>query len=143
MRTDGIAPGYGKSLQVDLCTGKIVKTEIDPEFARGFVGGMGFSCKILYDEAGLDVDPYSPANPLIIANGPLTGTNAVCAARTEITTKHPLTGHLGTGNTGGTWGTALKRAGFDLVVIRGKSKTPVYLWIDDGECELRSIFIIT
>ncbi|MFC2019122.1 aldehyde ferredoxin oxidoreductase family protein [Chloroflexota bacterium] len=129
--------GYGKRLDIDLSTGKIIKTHIDPKFAREYIGGMGFSCKILYDEVGPDVDPFSPDNLVIIGNGTLTGTNALCAGRTEITTKHPLTGHLGTGNTGGSWGIALKRAGFDLVIIRGKAENPVYLWIDDDKCELR------
>ncbi|MFC1980649.1 aldehyde ferredoxin oxidoreductase family protein [Chloroflexota bacterium] len=138
MRDKGTVPhGYGKRLDIDLSTGKIIKSDIDPGFAREFVGGMGFSCKLLYDEVGPDVDPLSPDNVIIIANGTLTGTNAPCAARVEITTKHPLTGHIGTGNTGGSWGTALRRAGFDLLVIRGEAEKPVYLWIDDDVCEIR------
>jgi aldehyde:ferredoxin oxidoreductase len=128
---------YGKRLDIDLSSGKIIKRNIDPEFARTFMGGMGFSCKILYDQVLPEVDPLGPDNLLIIANGTLTGTNAVCAARTEITTKSPLTGHLGTGNTGGNWGTYLKRAGFGLVVIKGKAKNPVYIWINDGKVELK------
>ena len=129
--------GYGKRLDIDLSTGDVEKRNIDPEFARTFVGGMGFSCKILYDEVGPEVEPLGPDNLLIIANGTLTGTNAVCAARTEITTKSPLTGHLGTGNTGGSWGAYLKRAGFDLIVVRGRAKNPVYIWINDEEVEIR------
>jgi aldehyde:ferredoxin oxidoreductase len=128
---------YGKRLDIDLSGGTIIKSNIDPEFARTFMGGMGFSCKILYDQVLPEVDPLGPDNLLIIANGTLTGTNAVCAARTEITTKSPLTGHLGTGNTGGNWGTYLKRAGFDLVVIKGKANNPVYIWINDGKVELK------
>ena len=104
--------GYGKILDVDLSNGKIEKRDIDPEFARKFIGGMGFSCKILYDEVGPNVDPLSPDNIVIFANGPLTGTRAPCSGRTEITTKSPLTGSIGTGNTGGMWGARLKHAGF-------------------------------
>ena len=78
---------YGKRLDIDLSAGEIKKSDIDPEFARNFIGGMGFSCKILYDEVGPEVDPLGPDNLLIIANGALTGTNAICADRTEITTK--------------------------------------------------------
>lgn len=129
--------GYGKRLDIDLSTGSIVKSDIDPTFAQEFVGGMGFSCKILFDEVGTGIDPLSPDNIVVIANGTLTGTNAPCAARTEVTTKHPMTGNIGTGNTGGSWGTMLKRAGFDLIIIRKKAEKPVYLWIEDGKCELR------
>jgi len=134
---ENVIHGYGRRLDINLSKGEIVKSDIDPKFAREFVGGMGFSCKILYDEVGPEVDPFSPENIVVIANGTLTGTNAPCAARTEISTKHPMTGHIGSANTGGSWGTTLKRAGFDLIVLRGRSEKPVYLWIQDGECELR------
>ncbi|MFC1970429.1 aldehyde ferredoxin oxidoreductase family protein [Chloroflexota bacterium] len=129
--------GYGKILDVDLSMGKLVKRDIDSKFAREFIGGMGFSCKILYDEVGEDVDPLSPENIIIFANGPLTGTQAPCSGRTEVTTKSPLTGNLSTGNTGGVWGVLLKRAGFDIIIVRGRAEKPVYLWIDDEMVELR------
>ncbi len=129
--------GYGKILDVDLSTGKIIKKDIDPKFAQKFVGGMGFSCKILYDEVGTDVGPLDPDNIVIFAVGPLTGTFAPCSGRTEITTKSPLTGHIGTGNTGGVWGAALKHAGFDVIVARNEAEKPVYLWIDDDAVEVR------
>lgn len=130
--------GYGKMLDVDLSRVRIVKKSIDPEFARSYIGGMGFGCKILYDEVGADIDPLGPGNILILANGPLTGTQAPCSGRTEITTKSPLTGSIGTGNTGGMWGARSKHAGFDLIVVRGKAEEPVYLWIDNNRVELRS-----
>ncbi len=129
--------GYGKILDVDLLTGEIVKRDVAPQFAQDYIGGMGFSCKILYDEVGPTVDPFSPDNIVIFANGPLTGTHAPCSGRTEVTTKSPLTGSIGTGNTGGVWGALLKHAGFDLVIIRNKAEKPVYLWIDDDVVELR------
>ncbi len=129
--------GYGKILDVDLSSRRIATTDIDPDFARNFIGGMGFSSKILYDEVGPGVNPFSPANILIFANGPLTGSQAPCSARTEITTKSPLTGIIGTGNTGGLWGAALKHAGFDIAIIRNQSETPVYLSIDDTAVELK------
>ncbi|MBI5445912.1 MAG: aldehyde ferredoxin oxidoreductase family protein [Deltaproteobacteria bacterium] len=129
--------GYGKILDVNLTTGDLVRTELGELFARRFLGGMGFGAKLLYDEVGVDVDPLGPENVIIIANGPLTGTRTPCAGRTEITTKSPLTGHLGTGNTGGLWGARLKHAGLDLVLIRGEAERPVYLWISDDRAELR------
>jgi aldehyde:ferredoxin oxidoreductase len=129
--------GYGKIIDVDLTTGRITKREIEPQFAERYIGGMGFSCKILYDEVGPEVDPLGPENIVIFANGPLTGTSTPCSGRTEITTKSPLTGHIGTGNTGGLWGARLKRAGFDLIIVRGKAGKPGYIWIDDQAVELR------
>jgi aldehyde:ferredoxin oxidoreductase len=129
--------GYGKILEIDLSTGRLVKRDISPQFARDYIGGMGFSCKILYDEVGPDVDPLGPQNILIFANGPLTGTEAPCSGRTEVTPRNPLTGNIGTGNTGGLWGARLKRAGFDLVIVRNQAEKPVYLWIDDDVVEIR------
>ena len=129
--------GYGKILNVDLSSRKVEKSDIDPDFIRNFVGGLGFSSKILYDQVGPDIDPFSPYNVLIFANGPLTGTSTPCSARTEITTKSPLTGIIGTGNTGGLWGAALKHAGYDILIIRNKSETPVYLRIEDDVVEIK------
>jgi len=132
-----ISYGYGKVLHVNLSTGGIEKRDIAPEFARKFGGGIGFGCKILYDEVGPDIDPLSPDNVVIIASGPLTSTQAPCASRVEITTKDPLTGSIGSGNTGGMLGPALKRAGFDAIVIKGRAEKPAYLWINDDVVEIR------
>jgi aldehyde:ferredoxin oxidoreductase len=129
--------GYGRVVDVDVSTGEIEKRNIDPVFAQEYIGGMGFSCKILFDEVGPDVDPLGPDNIVIFANGPLTGSEAPCSGRTEVTTKSPLTGSIGTGNTGGHWGVLLKRAGIDVLLVRGKAREPVYLWIDDDVIELR------
>lgn len=129
--------GYGKILEVDLSTGNVVKRDTDLAFAREFVGGMGFGCKILYDEVGPGVDPLGPDNIIVFANGPLTGTSAPCGGRTEITTKSALTGHIGTGNTGGVWGARLKHAGIDAIIIRKQAAKPVYIWIDDAKVEIR------
>lgn len=129
--------GYGKVLEVDLATGKLAKRDVSPQFARDYVGGMGFGCKVLYDEVGIDADPLGPENVLIFANGPLTGTQAPCSGRTEVTTKSPLTGNIGTGNTGGLWGARLKHAGFEVVIVRNQADKPVYLWVDDDTIEIR------
>lgn len=130
--------GCGKILEVDLSTGKLTKKDIDPQFAREFIGGMGFGCKILYDEVGADVDPLSPDNVLIFANGPLSGTRAPCSGRTEVTTKNPLTGNIGTGNTGGVWGAQLKHAGWDLIIVRNQAEKPVYLCINNEAVDIRN-----
>ncbi|MBI4333562.1 MAG: aldehyde ferredoxin oxidoreductase family protein [Chloroflexi bacterium] len=132
-----VANGYGKILDIDLSTRKIVKREIDERFARDFIGGMGFGCKVLYDEVGPNVDPLGPDNVIIISNGLLTGTSAPCAGRTEITNKSPLTGSVGVANTGGVWGATLKHAGIDMLIIRNQADRPVYLRIDDDVAEIR------
>ncbi len=129
--------GPGRLLDVNLETGQVVKKEIEPGFARTYVGGMGFGCRMLLDEVVRNIDPLGPENILVFANGPLTGTGAPCAGRTEITNKSPLTGNIGTGNTGGVWGARLKHAGFEAIIVRGKAHTPVYLCIDDDAIELR------
>ncbi|MFC1920446.1 aldehyde ferredoxin oxidoreductase family protein [Chloroflexota bacterium] len=129
--------GYGKILDVDLSTGEIKQTEIEPEFARKYIGGVGFGSKILYDEVGPDVEPLSPENIVIFSNGPLTGSRAPAGSRTEITTKHPLTGGIGTGNTGGVWGGILKQAGFDVIILRNESEKPVYLSVNDNKAEIK------
>ncbi len=129
--------GYGKILDIDLSSRNIVRKDTESKFAQDYIGGMGFSSRLLFDEVGPEVDPLSRDNIVIFANGPLTGTHAPCAARTEITTKSPLTGNIGTGNTGGVWGSFLKHAGYDVVIVRGESDKPVYIRINDNEVEIR------
>lgn len=126
----------GIKLQVNL-PHEIVREQLDPQFTQMFLGGLGFNAKMLYDEVGPGVDPLSPDNIVVISPGALNGTGAPTACRTEVTTKSPLTGILGTGNFGGYWGQALKNAGYDTVVIRGKSPEPVYLLVDDERVEIR------
>jgi len=128
---------YGRILDVDLTIGRIEKREFDKKFIEDFIGGMGISTRILYEEVGPNIDPLSPKNIILFSNGPLTGTQAPCSGRTEVTTKSSLTGHIGTGNTGGLWGARLKHAGFDLLIIRGLAENPCYLWINDDHVEIR------
>jgi aldehyde:ferredoxin oxidoreductase len=127
----------GTVLRVDLTHGS-VRTEPLPEsWARDYVGGRGVAARYLHEEADPGVDPLSPANPLIFATGPLTGTNASCGARYMVVTKGPLTGCMTTSNSGGHWGPELKFAGYDLLILEGRAAEPVYLWILDDTVELR------
>ncbi|MFC1914214.1 aldehyde ferredoxin oxidoreductase family protein [Chloroflexota bacterium] len=130
--------GYaGKVLQIDLSTGKVEKTNTDQKMARKFMGGMGYSARTLYDEVGTNAQPFNAENIIVFSPGALTGTRAPASARVEVTTKSPLTGIIGTGNTGGFWGVALKRAGYDAVVVRGEAENAVCLVIDDDCVELK------
>lgn len=130
--------GYqGKVLQVDLSTKNIAISPPPEEILHHYIGGMGFGIKVLYDRVGPEVDPFGAENIIIIATGPLTGTIAPCSARTEVITKSPLNGALASTNFGGFWGPMLKYAGYDAVIISGRSEKWVYIFIDDDHVEIR------
>ncbi|MGD8506518.1 MAG: aldehyde ferredoxin oxidoreductase N-terminal domain-containing protein, partial [Candidatus Bathyarchaeota archaeon] len=130
--------GYvGKILRVDLSSGKASSEDLNEEWARLFIGGKGLGAKYLYEEAKPGVDPLSPDNTLILMTGPLAGTTAPCAPKYAIYTKSPLTNAFLDSYMGGYLGAELKFAGFDGVIVKGKAEKPVYLWITDGEAELR------
>ena len=93
--------------------------------------------KYLVDEVDPKVDPLSPDNKIIWATGPLTGTMASTGGRYTVITKSPLTGAIACSNSGGYWGAELKMAGWDMIIFEGKSPTPVYLSIVDGDAELK------
>ena len=127
----------GRILRIDLSTGEIEIEELDYELACQYVGGRGFGAKVLYDELKAGVDPLSPENIFVLAAGPLTGTAAPASGRLSASSKSPLTGTIFDSNCGGSLGPELKRAGFDMVILQGKSPKPAYLWIKDGKAELR------
>jgi len=126
----------GKILRVNLTKGTIKKEPTEKYFPE-FLGGKGINTKVLWDEVGPEVDPFSPENRLIFGTGPLTGTLAPASSRTNITTKSPQTGIFGDTNMGGHWGPELKFSGYDHIVIYGQSDRPVYLWINNETAELR------
>jgi len=131
-------PGYaGKILRVDLSRGRIREQEVSREFAYTFLGGSGFGTKMLWDEVGPEVEPFSGENRLIFAIGPLTGTIYPTAGRFEVVGKSPLTGIYGDANSGGHFAPKMKQAGYDCVVFQGRSPKPVYLWLNNGSAELR------
>ena len=127
----------GKILRVNLTSGKIVVEDLNEDWAKKFVGGRGYGTKIMYEEVDPKIDPLSEKNKVIIATGPLGGTLAPSSGRTMVITKGPLTGTIACSNVGGYFGPALKHTGFDMVIIEGKAKEPVYLWIYKGEAELK------
>jgi aldehyde:ferredoxin oxidoreductase len=128
----------GKILRVNLSTGRWTVENIDLFLIKMFMGGIGLAAKILFEETGPDVDPLSSENVVIISAGLLNGTGAPTAYRTEITTKSPLTGIVGSGNFGGVFGSNLRKAGYEAIVLTGKSRNPVSLIIDEGHVELKS-----
>ncbi len=133
-----MASGYvGKILRVNLADGEASVEELDWDRALKYVGGRGYAASMLYDELRAGVDPLSPENLLIFSTGPLTGTAAPTSGRFTVSSKSPLTGTIFDSNCGGFWGPELKRAGFDVLVVEGRSPSPVYLWIHDGDVEVR------
>ena len=127
-----------KILRVDLSEGSCEVEELDSDLARDFIGGRGLGTKIFCDEVDPEIDPFDPDNKLIFLTGPLTGTGAPCSSRYMVITKSPLTGTIACSNSGGYFPSELKFAGYDGIIFEGKSETPVYLWINDDEVELRS-----
>jgi aldehyde:ferredoxin oxidoreductase len=139
-----IESGYlGTVLRVDLTSGVVEKEPLDEVLARNYIGGRGFSSRLQYDLIPKDVDPLGPENVLIIAPGALTGTPAPSSARFVVAGRSPLTGILGDANSGGFFGAVLRRAGYSLILVRGRSPHPVYLRIDDDDvalCDARHLW---
>jgi len=131
-------PGYGgKILRVDLSTGEIRTEDIQPEFAKTYLGGRGFAAKLLYDSVKKGTDPLSPENKVIMATGPLSGALCLANSKTTFATKSPLTRGYGDSNVGGHLAAEMKYAGYDAIIIRGKAEKPSYLFIDGGRVEIR------
>ncbi|MCL4535231.1 MAG: aldehyde ferredoxin oxidoreductase family protein [Bacteroidetes bacterium] len=130
--------GYtGKLLRVDLTKGFITVEEVAEATLRKYIGGSGLGARILYDETRPDTDPLGPDNRFIVMTGPFVGTPVPTSCRHQIIARSPLTGVYGESDCGGTFGVELKAAGFDGIVVSGAAAEPVYLWIKDGQAELR------
>jgi aldehyde:ferredoxin oxidoreductase len=126
----------GKILRVDLSKGAISEEEIREDWAKMFIGGAGLATRYLYKEVSVGADPLGPENLLIFMTGPLTGTASASASRYSVVAKSPLTGIWGHGNSGGSFGPALKQSGYDGIIFQGRSPEPVYLRITDGQPKL-------
>jgi len=119
----------GKVLDINLSTGSVATRPLDMEMAHTFVGGRGLGARLLWDEVGPGVDPLAPENVLIFTAGPLTATGYQTSNRFSVSTKSPLTGTVLDANSGGYWGMQMKKAGYDVVIVRGKAESPVYVEI--------------
>ena len=112
----------GIILRVDLSSGKIEKEPLSKELGVNYAGGRGINVRLLYDEVKPGIDAFDPENRLIFGTGPLTGT-MLPSGRINITSKSPLTGIYGESDVGGRWGTELKKAGYDGVIVKGDRKS--------------------
>lgn len=128
---------HDKILRVNLTTGQITTESPGAIYFRRYLGGWNIIADILLKEVPAGADPLGPENKLIFAPGVITGIPLSGAGRNAIGAKSPVTGGFGAAEVGGFWGAELKRAGFDAIIIEGQSPKPVYLWIKDGEVELR------
>lgn len=126
-----------KTAYINLSTRKVVQKPIPKTIRRLYLGGRGIDMYLLYNHVKPKIDPLSPANVLFIGVGLLGGIPCLGAGRCDIAAKSPLTGALGDSNVGGFFGAELRFAGFDHLVITGKSEKPVYVWVQDGEIEVR------
>ena len=122
---------------IDLSTGKIDIKPISIEARKLFLGGRGLAAYLLYKYTNPGCDPMGPDNAVIFSAGPLGGTLASAGSRTDVMCKNPLTGLLGSGNLGGFFAPELRYAGFDHVLVKGKAPKPVYIWVHDGEVEIK------
>lgn len=127
----------GKLLRVDLTHGRVTQEETRLDWGRQFVGGSGLASRYWLEETPAGVDPLGPENRLVFMTGPLTGTPSASASRYSVVAKSPQTALWGMANSGGSFGPALKWAGFDGIIFEGASTDPAYLSIHDGRAELR------
>jgi aldehyde:ferredoxin oxidoreductase len=126
-----------KILRVDLTAGSWETETLSEEFYRLYPGGKALAGYILLNEMPAHTEPFSPENILVIASGLLTGAPVSTATRYVVSARSPLTNGYGESEAGGFWGPELKMGGFEAIVIKGRAPEPVYLWIQDGEVEIR------
>ena len=141
--------GYnGKIAYIDLDSMNVEVKDLDQKIAEDYMGGAGLSAKLTYDLLSeddyqtLQKDPFSGMNPLIFATGPLTGTMTPSSSRYCVTGISPLTGIWGESTSGGFFPIALRRSGYDAIVITGKAEKPKFIIIDDGKIEIKDAEVL-
>jgi aldehyde:ferredoxin oxidoreductase len=123
----------GTVLRIDLTTSEVTEYPWTDDDRRMYLGGKVMAARILYDLLLPGTDALGPDNTIVIATGPLNGTGAPSTARFDVSALSPLTGALGTSNSGGSFGTYLKKAGVDALVITGRADAPMWLEVtEDG-----------
>ena len=127
----------GCYLRIDLGSGTVRKESLPAELARKYLGGRGLGTHFMMTEVDPKIDPLDQKNKLIFAAGPLSGTNAPSASHFDVVSKGPLNGTIAASSSGGIFGPMLKYAGYDMIILEGKSAKPVYLWICDDVVEIR------
>lgn len=126
----------GQILKIDLSNKRIEKEPLDPALARKFIGGRGLNSYTLYKMVPEDIDAFDPRNVVIIGIGPLCGTLLPSASKVTITSKSPSTNIFGDANMGGYFGSAVKYAGYDQIIITGAADKPSYILIEDDDVRI-------
>jgi aldehyde:ferredoxin oxidoreductase len=126
----------GNILRVNLSNGKVDKFPTE-DYTPLFLGGRGLAAKIYWDEVPPGIDAFDPENRLLFVTGPITGVAGLASPRWQVCGKSPIHDRFSYCNLGGSWGVQLKFAGYDGLVLHGKSDKKVYLFIDDGRVEIR------
>ncbi|MGH0036573.1 MAG: aldehyde ferredoxin oxidoreductase family protein [Myxococcota bacterium] len=130
--------GYaGRVLEVDLGARRAEWKPLDEDVAKLYVGGKGYGTRLLYDSTEAGIDPLGPENPLIFATGPLNGSVAPQSNRFAVVCKSPLTGGIGNATCGGNFSFGLKKAGIDILMVKGRSERPVRLEINGDRDEVK------
>ena len=124
-------------LKIDLTSGEIGQIVIPSAWERAFLGGASLAARLLYEHLTPDLEPCSPRAPLLVLNGPLSGTAGPAVGRFVVCGRSPATGLWAESNCGGFWGPELRMAGYDGLWVEGRAEAPVYLWICDGRVEIR------
>ncbi len=128
---------HNKILRINLTDGTIAVEEPGAVYLRRYMGGWNVIADVLLKNVPTGAAPLGSENVLVFAPGVLTGLSISGASRNAVGAKSPITGGFGASEVGGNWGVHLKRAGFDALIVEGAAEKPVYLWITDGECEIR------
>lgn len=131
--------GYkGKILRIDLTHESVVTELLDEAITRAYIGGRGIGTYLAYSELAPNLDPFSPESSVYFMTGPLQGTLTPFASKFAVINKSPLSGSLSRSVCGGGgFGPAVKYAGYDMLIIKGIARKPVYIWIDDDTVQIR------
>jgi len=129
---------HRKLLEIDLTRSKTQVRKLDRSLLRDYIGGRALATRIFFDAVNPSCNPLGPDNRVVIATSPLTGTGAPTAIWGHMVFKSPLTGFLGSSNSGGSWARYLKSTGYDAIMIKGKSKKPVILNINPDSVRFES-----
>ncbi len=129
---------HGRLLEVDLSTRKMTDLPLAEDFLKKYIGGAALAAALVYDRMGKGTEPLAPANPLVFAAGPFTGTPLPMVSRYAVGGISPLTGFWGEATSGGRFPFRLKGSGWDGLLVEGKADRPVYLYMKEGKSEIRN-----
>ncbi|MEM2210191.1 MAG: aldehyde ferredoxin oxidoreductase family protein [Nitrososphaerales archaeon] len=127
----------GKILTIDLTNSTCYNEELPKDLAMNYIGGRGFGAKILWDRLPPKIDPLNPENLLVFSSGPLTGLPLPNSGKLDVETKSPLTGGWADSNCGSAYNPSFKKSGMDVLILKGKCDKPKYIYIKDGNVELK------